>query len=120
MLTGLGSLPSSGRPAWLITSLTSGNFRSVSRTACSDFDTRVSEIPGGSTRLTQIEPSFSSGRNSLPSLGTSARLPASIATATVTTTHRWRKAASSNGRYSQEARRITELSRSCTLLRSST
>ena len=52
----------------------------------------VTDKLGCNGTLIQIEPSFSSGKNSVPSLGTTARLPANMPAATSTTFLRWLKA----------------------------
>ena len=71
ILIGLGSVPSSGRPACDIAEITSGNCRMIARMRAHIFDVSLTEIPGGKVRLTQKVPSFSSGRNSVPKSGTS-------------------------------------------------
>ena len=81
MLIGFGSVPSSGRPACEMTCVTSGNSRAMRRTwATSRFASETDTLEG-SVRLIHSVPSFSSGRNSVPSLGTSSRAIASAATA---------------------------------------
>lgn len=81
MLTSFGSVPSSGRPAFDITRFTLGipaiKARIFAVSACAS----VTDTLDGSGTLTQIEPSFSSGRNSVPRCGTSASAPARAATA---------------------------------------
>ena len=72
MLISLGSVPSSGRPAFEITVRTSGNWRSSARMRAHSRDASLTEMPSGSITFTQIAPSFSSGRNSLPSCVRSA------------------------------------------------
>ena len=77
MLISLGSVPSSGRPAFEITDAHFRELRAASRgSARSCRDASLTEMPGGSMRLTQIAPSFSSGRNSVPSCGASAEAAA--------------------------------------------
>ena len=83
----LGSVPSSGRPAFAITVFTSGTVCSARRTAA--ICTRVSsgDTDGGRNRFTHVVPSFSSGRNSLPRRVAPARDTASITAATNATVH---------------------------------
>ena len=64
-----------------------GTVRSIVRTRASCREVSLTEMPGGSMMLIHSDPSFSSGRNSLPSRGTSARLAASAATAAARTKH---------------------------------
>jgi len=66
MLIGLGSVPSSGRPALDETALTSGNLRSASRISRVTFCASATETPAGRSALTHTMPSFNSGRNSVP------------------------------------------------------
>ena len=87
MLIGLGSVPSSGRPALEMTIFTSGTVWSNCRILAVWATASVTEIPGGRLALTQIVPSLSSGRNSVPTRGNTARLAASAATAVTTTAH---------------------------------
>ena len=88
MLISLGSVPSSGRPALEMTVFTSGMVLISARTRASSRMDSATDTLGGRGRLTQIDPSFSSGKNSLPSLGTSARLSASATPAAVSTSLR--------------------------------
>ena len=81
MLIGLGSVPSSGLPHLEMTVSTSGTDASTERNRPLMRCASVTETDVGSVTLIQIEPSFSSGRNSVPSLGTTARLAASAASA---------------------------------------
>ena len=85
MLSVLGSVPSSGRPAWLMTVSTSGNLRIMPRTLRANLVVSTIEVPGDMVMLTHIVPSFNSGRNSEPSRGTSVRLKISDATAAAST-----------------------------------
>jgi hypothetical protein len=80
MLRSFGSVPSSGRPVFEITEFTSGKPRSILRIRASVDAALESEMLGGRLMLIQTEPSFSSGRNSLPSRGTIARLTPKAAT----------------------------------------
>jgi hypothetical protein len=52
----------------------------------------LTEIPGGRVMLTQMVPSFNSGRNSVPSCGTTARLAIKAPSANPRTNRRWRNA----------------------------
>ena len=97
MLMSLGSVPSSGRPALDVTLCTSGNLRIASRmrpfsSCASDTETLV-----GRKTFTQIAPSLSSGRNSVPSRGTRARLAAKATTAETITVRGLRSAQASAG-----------------------
>ncbi len=85
MLMSFGSVPSSGRPAFEVTLTTSGDLRIASRMRRFSTCASVTDTLVGRNTLTQIEPSFSSGRNSVPSRGTSARLAASASTAAAST-----------------------------------
>ena len=98
MLIGLGSEPSSGRPALEITVLTSGVLCRMARTWAQRAMVSSTEMPAGRLRLTQIAPSLSSGRNSEPRFGTSAKLAPSATSATVITTQRWRRDQARMGR----------------------
>src|SRR5262249_62275124 len=71
-----GSVPSSGRPAFEMTDVTSGNWRRIDRIRAQSREASLTERLGGSIILTHSVPSFSSGRNSLPKRGTRERLPA--------------------------------------------
>ena len=57
----------------------------------------LTEIPAGRLAFTQMEPSLSSGRNSVPNRGTSARLRASAATDAASTVRGRVKAHASAG-----------------------
>src|SRR4030095_2938951 len=69
MLIIFGSVPSSGRPALEITLFTSGIFRRSFRMRADWAEVSLTETPGGSVTLIQIDPSFNSGRNSVPRRG---------------------------------------------------
>jgi hypothetical protein len=86
MLMGLGSVPSSGRPAWLTTRETSGISCKVARALWTVRFTSAGAIPAGSVKFTQMLPSFNSGRNSEPSNGTSDRHATNTAADTKSTT----------------------------------
>ena len=85
MLIGLGSVPSSGRPAFEMTVFTSGTVRSNCRILAVWATASVTEMPGGRLAFNQIVPSLSSGRNSVPTRGNIARLAASAMSALRTT-----------------------------------
>jgi len=80
-----GSVPSSGRPTFEMTVCTSGTLCSALRTSRIRSCASPGETDGGSMRFTQVVPSFSSGRNSLPSWEASARATASAPTAMAST-----------------------------------
>src|SRR5581483_8102444 len=81
MLISFGSVPSSGRPDFETTVSTSGIFASAARNFAVIDCASVTDTDEGSVTLIQIEPSLSSGRNSVPSFGTTAKLAASAASA---------------------------------------
>ena len=93
----LGSVPSSGRPALEVTPATSGDLRIASRMRRASCCDSVTEELLGSCTLTHTAPSFSSGRNSVPSDGTSASAPASDSAATASTDFLWPSAQASAG-----------------------
>ena len=97
MLIVFGSVPSSGRPACEMTCVTSGNCRMICRTRAESRDASETETLDGNIRFTHSVPSFSSGRNSVPSCGTSASATASAATA-LTMTSRGRRSERSSVR----------------------
>ncbi|MNX89845.1 hypothetical protein D3C86_1218710 [compost metagenome] len=61
-----GSVPSSGRPTFEIVVFTSGVWRITVRSLRAWSRASSSETDAGRSKLTHIEPSSSSGRNSLP------------------------------------------------------
>ena len=77
----MGSLPISARPTRLTTVLTSGDMRSVCSISVCIATERVSDTLGSRSAWITIEPSSSSGRNSVPSAGTSSSAPAKSAAA---------------------------------------
>src|SRR6266852_5135603 len=85
MLIGLGSVPSSGLPHLEMTLSTSGTDASAERNRPLMRCASVTDTEVGRLTLIQIEPSFSSGRNSVPSLGTHARLAARATSAVART-----------------------------------
>src|SRR5713101_6393561 len=85
MLIGLGSVPSSGLPHLEMTLSTSGTEARAERNRPLMRCASVTDTEVGRLTLTQIEPSFSSGRNSVPSLGATAT-PAASATRAVPNT----------------------------------
>ena len=85
MLMSFGSVPSSGRPVFDVTLATSGDWRIAARMRWFNCCASVTETLVGRNTFTQIAPSFSSGRNSVPRRGTSARLAASATTAAMRT-----------------------------------
>ena len=84
MLMSFGSVPSSGRPPFDMTLPTSGIVISASRMRRFMVWASVNDTDGGYGTLSQTEPSLSSGKNSVPSFGTTAMLAASAATASIT------------------------------------
>ena len=66
------SVPSSGCPCSDSTSLTSGNFSSACRMSRSTSEPRSSDTALGIVTVMWMSPSFIGGKNSEPSLGTSA------------------------------------------------
>ena len=86
MLISLGSVPSSGRPALNTTVLTSGIFFSTSCMRPISCAASVTEMLGCSGTFSHREPSFNSGRNSVPSCGATARLATSAPVAAISTT----------------------------------
>ena len=74
---------------------------------------RVTEMPGGSVRFTQIEPSFSSGRNSLPSCGAT---PSAQRASAATRRRRSRAAAARAPRAAPAGRRACSVRTSAVLL----
>ena len=112
MLIGFGSVPSSGRPACEITWVTSGNRRSTVRTRATMRDACDTETLGGSVRFSQSVPSFNSGRNSVPSFGTSSSAAISAAAALPTTSSGRRSARVRTPRY-RRVRLSTSRLRSC-------
>src|SRR5438445_11126281 len=85
MFIGLGSVPSSGLPHLEMTLSTSGTDASAERNRPAMRCVSVTDTEVGRLTLIQIEPSFSSGRNSVPSLGATERLAASAARAATIT-----------------------------------
>src|SRR5260221_5970748 len=76
MRIGLGSVPVECLPHLEMTFLTSGTDGKAARNWAAMRCVSVTDTEVGRLTLIQIEPSFSSGRNSMPSLGTTARLAA--------------------------------------------
>ncbi|MCY1229488.1 hypothetical protein D9M72_418520 [compost metagenome] len=66
VLISLGSVPSSGRPTLEMVVLTSGVLRITLRSSRAWSRASSTETDAGRSKLTHIEPSSSSGRNSLP------------------------------------------------------
>ncbi len=97
MLIGLGSVPSSGLPHLEMTLSTSGTEARAERNRPLMRCVSVTDTEVGRLTLIQIEPSFSSGRNSVPSLGATARLAASAARAAPITAFLLRIAQASAG-----------------------
>ena len=110
MLISFGSVPSSGLPAFDITVLTSGIVRIALRMRWFISFASVTDTDGGKGLLIQIEPSFNSGRNSVPSFGSTARLAASAPTATPMTSLRCLSAQCSEGSYSRFRNRTSAFS----------
>jgi hypothetical protein len=68
----VGSVPSSGRPSWLSSSVISGIPLRMSAVILGvSLRPSVSEIGAGSVNVTYSEPSLSSGKNSVPRRGAS-------------------------------------------------
>ncbi len=67
VLKPLTSVPSSGRPSWLTTVMTSGKEARISRDCLVRRAASLGEMDSGIVTRTQREPSSSLGRNSLPS-----------------------------------------------------
>ena len=89
MLLGpFGSVPSSGRPTWVITAFTSGYSSRVARTFCSMLLVLPRPDDWGRLMVSQMLPSSSLGRNSEPSSGASARATARQAPEAITVRRR--------------------------------
>src|SRR6266852_296963 len=117
MLIGLGSVPSSGLPHLEMTLSTSGTDASAERNRPLMRCASVTDTEVGRLTLIQIEPSFSSGRNSVPSLGTTARLAASATRAVPKTVFLFHMAQASTGSYIRLQARTSAFSPSGRFLR---
>ena len=110
MLMSLGSVPSSGRPALKTTLRISGIFFSASCIRPISIDASVTETLGCKGTLSHSAPSLSSGRNSVPSCGATARLATRAAVAPSTTSLRRPNAQFRAGSYMALQRSTSALS----------
>ena len=120
MLMFFGSVPSSGRPAFETTAFTSGKLPTRARSLRISDLASWTETEGGSVMLIQIEPSFSSGRNSVPRKGISDSAPVIASRPETSTTHVCASAHLSAGSYQRWKRRIRKFSSCGMFLVSST